>query len=25
MMCIESGPESRAHLEELGGRQKVTA
>ena len=24
MMCIETGPESRARLEALGGRQKVT-
>ena len=22
MMCIESGPESRARVEELGGRQR---
>jgi hypothetical protein len=24
MMCIETGPESRARVEEAGGKQKVT-
>jgi hypothetical protein len=24
MMCIETGPQSRARVEELGGKQKVT-
>jgi hypothetical protein len=24
MMCIETGPQSRARVEELGGKQKAT-
>jgi len=25
MMCIETGPQSRARVEELGGKQKVAS